>query len=43
MIDWTMDGLNQVLYGNPLSQWALAALAFAVTFTVLPFLRIFLL
>jgi small-conductance mechanosensitive channel len=43
MMDWTMDGLNQVLYGNPLSQWALAALAFAVTFTVLPFLRIFLL
>jgi hypothetical protein len=43
MTDWTMDWLNQVLYGNPLSQWALAALAFSVTFTVLPFLRLFLL
>ena len=43
MTDWTMGWLNQVLYGNPLSQWALAALAFSVTFTVLPFLRLFLL
>ena len=38
-----MGWLNQVLYGNPLSQWVLAALAFSVTFTVLPFLRLFLL
>jgi len=38
-----MDWLNYVFYGNPLSQWALAALAFTVTFTVLPFLRLFLL
>ncbi|MFZ9871815.1 MAG: mechanosensitive ion channel family protein [Steroidobacteraceae bacterium] len=43
MAGWTMDWLNQVFYGNPLSQWALAVVAFAVTFTVLPFLRLFLL
>lgn len=39
----SMLWLNQMVYGNPLSQWALAALAFSVTFTVLPFLRMFLL
>lgn len=34
-----MTLLDDIHFGNPLSQWLLAALAFAVTFTVLPLLR----